>query len=119
MIILSDAASNQMLDSVGRMLNGGSIELLDATGTVMATLKLSNPATMEAASGEVVLNKIAEGDARATGQLKTARVLARDGSEVFLCDVGTADSEAVIKLSTTQINRGSPVRIDTFRLSMP
>jgi hypothetical protein len=28
-------------------------------------------------------------------------------------------SDAVIKLSTTVINQGGPVRIDSFRLAMP
>jgi hypothetical protein len=37
----------------------------------------------------------------------------------FLCDVGGPDSDAVIKLTTTAINRGGPVRLTSFRLAMP
>ena len=61
----------------------------------------------------------AAGDAVLAGQAKTARVVSADGSEVFLCDVGTADSDAVIQLGTVQISRGAPVRLNSFRLSMP
>ena len=108
MIVLSDAAGNVMLDSVGEMLNGGHIELLTGNGGVIATLQLSNPAAMAAADRELEFNRIAEGDAALTGQAEFARVVAADGSEVFSCDVGTVDSDAVIKLGTTQISVGPP-----------
>jgi hypothetical protein len=39
---------------------------------------------------------------------------------VFSCDVGDEKSNAVINLTgSTQINRGAPVRISSFRLAMP
>jgi hypothetical protein len=66
-----------------------------------------------------VLNKIAEEDAAlAPGRAETAR--GADGGEIFSCDVGSENSDAVIKLTGgAQINRGGPVRINSFRLSMP
>jgi hypothetical protein len=67
-----------------------------------------------------LLNKIAEEDAAlAQGTATFARLVTRGGSEVFSCDVGDMTSDAVIKLSTTVINQGGPVRIDSFRLAMP
>jgi hypothetical protein len=42
-----------------------------------------------------------------------------DGSEVFSCDVGDENSDAVVKLNPVQITRGAPVRLNSFRLSMP
>jgi hypothetical protein len=72
-IVLSDAAGNVMLDSVGEMLNGGHIELLTGNGGVIATLQLSNPAAMAAADRELEFNRIAEGDAALTGQAEFAR----------------------------------------------
>lgn len=116
---LSEAASNTMLNAIAGMMDGGSIELLSGDGKALAVLKLSNPAAKDAAGGEFEFNKIAEGDAVLAGQAKFARVVASDGSEVFSCDVGTVDSDAVIKLATTQITRGAPVRLNSFRLSMP
>ena len=116
---LSEAASNTMLNAIAGMMDGGSIELLSGDGKALAVLKLSNPAAKDAAGGEFEFNKIAEGDAVLAGQAKFARVVASDGSEVFSCDVGTVDSDAVIKLGTTQISVGAPVRLDSFRLAMP
>jgi hypothetical protein len=56
-----------------------------------------------------VLNKIAEEDAAlAQGRAKTARIVSSDGSEVFSCDVGDVDSDAVVKLGSTQIGLGTP-----------
>lgn len=116
---LSEATSNVMLDSVARLMDGGSIELLSDTGNVLAVLKLSNPVAEAAAGGDLVFNMIREGDAVAYGVASSARIVARDGSEVFACDCGDLQSDAVIKLNPVQITRDAPVRIDDFRLSMP
>jgi hypothetical protein len=116
---LSEAASNTMLNAIAGMMDGGSIELLSGDGKALAVLKLSNPAAKDAAGGEFEFNKIAEGDAVLAGQAKFARVVASDGSEIFSCDVGDENNDAVVKLGPTQINRGAPVRIDSFRLAMP
>jgi hypothetical protein len=119
MIVLSEAASNAMLDVLSGLMDGGSIELSD-NGKVLAVLKLSNPAAQDATGGELVLNKIAEEDAAiAEGSASVARVLARDGGEVFSCDVGDENSGAVIRLNTTRIYRNSPVRLRSFQLAMP
>lgn len=120
MIVISDAVGNVMLDAAGTMMDGGHIELLTGDGELIATLQLSTPATQAAADGELLFNEIAEGDAVIAGEATTARVVAADGvTEVFLCDVGTVDSDAVIKLGTTQISAGGPVRLDSFKLAMP
>jgi hypothetical protein len=116
---ISEDGANTALDAIGRMMDGGSIELLTGNGGVIVALQLSSPAAMPAVNGELEFNKIAEGDAALTGQATFARVVAADGSEVFSCDVGTVDSDAVVKLGTTSISAGAPVRLDSFRLSMP
>jgi hypothetical protein len=108
---LSETASNMMLNALGEWMNGGSLEILSDRQHLLAVLKLSNPAAMEAVGGTIELNEIAES--------AFARLLRRDGSEVFSCDVGDRNSDAVIKLTTTAINQGGPVRIDSFRLAMP
>jgi hypothetical protein len=117
---LSEAAGNALLDLLGTMMDGGTIELSSDTGARLAVLKLSNPAADAAVGGELVFNKIAEEDAAlAQGNASSARVLAADGSEVFTCDVGDEKSDAVIKLNTTRIYRNGPVRLTSFRLGMP
>ena len=116
---ISEDGANAALDTLGNMMNGGSIELLTGDDGVIATLRLSDPAAMAAVDGELEFNEIAEGEAALTGQAASARVVAADGSEVFSCDVGDEDSDAVVKLGTTQISVGAPVRLNSFRLSMP
>lgn len=118
-IELSQEASNAMLDELSRLMAGGSIELLSADGRVLAALKLSNPVAREAFGGELEFNKIAERDAALTGQAQSARIVAADGTEVFSCDVGDENSDAVIKLNPVQITRGAPVQLRSFRLAMP
>jgi hypothetical protein len=119
-IELSEQAGNAMLDVLAAMMDGGSIELLSGDGKALAVLKLSSPAAQEAFGGELEFNEIAEEDAAlAQGNVMSARVVASDGSDVFVCDVGDENSDAVIKLNTTKIYRGGPVRLQSFRLAMP
>ena len=108
-----------MLDVLVAMMDGGSIELLTGDGRVLAALKLGNPVAQEAFGGEIEFNKIAERDAILTGQAQSARIVAAGGTEVFSCDVGNENSDAVIKLNPVQITRGAPVQLRSFRLAMP
>ena len=100
------------------MMNGGSIELLEASGTVLATLKLSNPAASPAVNGELNSTRSARASPRPRASSDGAYSLAgRRGS--YGVDVGDECSDAVIRLNTTQIARGSPVRIGSFTIAMP
>jgi hypothetical protein len=117
---LSESAGNAMLDVLASMMDGGSIELLTGDGTALAVLNLSNPAAQDASGGQLQFNEIAEEDAaRGQGIVEIARIIASDGSKIFSCDVGDESSDAVIKLNTTKIYRGGPVRLKSFRLAMP
>jgi hypothetical protein len=120
MIELSETASNAMLETLSELMDGGSIELLAESESVLAVLQLSTPAAMPASNGELVFNAITEEDAAlAQGEAASARVLTADGNEVFSCDVGDLNSDAEIKLNSTRIYPGSPVRLKSFRLAMP
>jgi hypothetical protein len=118
-IELSETAGNAMLEALSALMDGGSIELL-SDERVLAVLKLSDPAAMAAVDGELEFNDIAEEDAAlAQGNVTSARIVASNGSELLSCDVGDENSDAVIKLNTTKIYRGGPVRLKSFRLAMP
>jgi hypothetical protein len=117
---LSEQASNTILDALADMLDGGSIQLLADNGRPLAILQLSNPATIQASNGELEFREITEEDsALAQGTVTTARIVGAGGNEVLSCDVGDENSDAVIKLNTTKIYRGGPVRLTSFRLVMP
>lgn len=119
MIELSTTAADAMLDVLAGLMDGGSIELM-SDQRLLAVLKLSSPAAMAAVDGELEFNDIAEEDAAlAQGNATGARILGSNGSEIFSCDVGDLNSDAVIKLNTTKIYRGGPVRLTSFRLVMP
>ena len=90
---IAEDAANAALDAIGELMNGGSIELLSGEGSPLAVLKLSDPAAMPAADGELELNEISEEDAAfANGTATAARIVGRDGSEVFSCDCGDENS---------------------------
>ncbi len=116
---LSEQAGNAILDTLAAMLDGGSIEVM-SDQRILAILRLSDPATMPASGAELEFNAIAEEDAAlAQGIATTARIIGADGGEVFSCDVGDENSDAVIKLTgTTKIFRGQSVRLSSFRLAM-
>lgn len=117
---ISAAAADTALDAIAGLMDGGSIELLSSEGSPLAVLKLSDPAAMPAIDGELELNEITEEDAAfASGAATAARIIGRDGSEVFTCDVGDENSDATIKLTPAEIVAGAPVRINSFKLAMP
>src|SRR5262245_44072037 len=109
-----------MLDVLSRLMDGGNIELMADNGRLIAVLKLSSPAAMPSVDGELDFNEIIEEDAAlAQGNVISARIVGAAGDEVLSCDVGDENSNAVIKLNTTKIYRGGPVRLISFRLMMP
>ena len=85
---IAEDAANAALDAIGELMNGGSIEILSGEGSPLAVLKLSDPAAMPAVGGELEFNEITEEDAAfANGTATAARIVGRDGGEVFTCDV--------------------------------
>jgi hypothetical protein len=119
-IELSELAANVVLDALADIMHGGRIELRSEANSVLAVLKLSDPVAQEAVAGILEFNKIAEEDAALRqGEANSAQIIGADGERVLSCDVGDEDSDAVIKLNTTKIYRGGPVRLKSFYLIMP
>ena len=117
---LSDHAKNAMMNALSSLMDGGHIEILSDDRRKLAELKLSNTATKGAKGGEIEFNKIQEEDAAiALGRASWARIVDDGGTEIFTCDVGDPQSEAVLKLNTQDIFPGGPVRIKSLRLVMP
>lgn len=115
---VSAGLNDAMLTAVSEYIGDGTLELLSSDNILLVTLGLSDPGA--AVDGELIF-QVASGVAVASGEAKSARVLAADGSEAFVCDVGPAEtSDAVIKLKPdTQIKAGANVALDQFRLVMP
>lgn len=115
---VSPALNDAMLNAVSSYIGDGTLELLSSDSTLLVTLGLSDPGA--AVDGELVF-QVAPGVAVASGTASSARVLAADGRQAFVCDVGgDENSDAVIKLKPdAQIKRGGNVALDQFRLVMP
>jgi hypothetical protein len=119
-INISDVGGGAMLNALADTLGGGTIEILTADGVLLAVLQLSTPAAGPAADGELKFNEIADDDAaRAEGAARSARIVGPDGAEIFSCDVGGYNSNAVIKLAPDFISVGERVRINEFKLKIP
>lgn len=117
---VSETASDAMLDTITGLMNNGTLELLGTDDTLLTVLRLSDPAAQAADGGTVELNKIGAGVAMAQGTAATGRIVAADGiTDILTCDIGTLESNAVIKLDTTAITAGQPVKIHSFTLTMP
>jgi hypothetical protein len=116
---ISESMGNVMLNSLSDMLNGGYLELLTSGGEVVVVLTLPNPVAQEAAGGELKFNPIPEATAEMAGQVQFARALAPSGDEVFACDISDEGGDGVIRLSTTQLGVGSPVKLNSFKLRTP
>lgn len=129
-ILISSGARNVMLDSLASLLNGGTLKLYSgaipsspatppAGGDILlATLKLSNPATLPARGGEVVFEAVAQDDsAAATGVAAWGRLAGSDGVGVIDGDVGVDDG--FIRVNTVKFVAGGPVRATSATLSVP
>jgi len=114
---VSATLSDAMLEAVSAYIGPGTLELLASDSTVLVTLGLSDPGA--AVDGELVF-QVDPAVAVASGQATSARVIAADGRQAFVCDVGDGSSDAVIKLTPdAQIKGGQAVQLDRFRLIMP
>jgi hypothetical protein len=131
-IRVATTVRNAMLDAINTALNAGSgagtIKIYSGTqpangdaaesGTLLATLTLTDPAAGAASAGVLTLSTITEdASADATATATWARLEDSAGTNVFDGDVGTAS--AMINLNTTAIVTGGPVRITSFTITMP
>ena len=82
-----------------------------ATGTVLATVALQNPAFGAAAAGVATLNDPASVNASATGTAGWVRFYNRSGAVVFDGDVTATGGGGVMTLSSTSLTSGAPVDI--------
>jgi hypothetical protein len=116
---LAEDGANAALDGIARRMDAGFLEILTANGTPIARLRLSGVAAPPAEGSELALNPIAEAEAQLSATAKYGRIIGATGTEVLSCDVSDLSGDAVIKLNTTEIKAGAPLRIASFKLSMP
>lgn len=119
------AIRNSLADLVVDAIDAGTT---DATGdlqvatstaftTVLATILFANPAFGAASSGTATMAGAPKEDSNAAGGGTAAsfRVRDRDNNEVFRGTVSTSGAD--MNLSSTTINAGDAVRINSFTYS--
>lgn len=125
---LSTTLQNAFLTTaVLNLFNGGVIEIrtgtqpananATATGTVLTTLTLGNPAFGSITNGSSSANTIATVTAAATGTAGYARVY-QTGGTVVLMDLSVGTSASNLVLTTASILAGGPVTVSSFVFSV-
>lgn len=117
------ALRNALADEFGAHFNGGSIELLDGSSNVLATIVLGNPAFGAAAAGVISANgtPLSFTGAAAAGSgtnVASATLKSSDDSEeISGLSVGT--SGAHIVLDNTNIAEGQNGELSSFTFTEP
>lgn len=124
---LSDAAANAACNADTALVNGGSIKIYTgaqpanantaASGTLLATLPLNNPAFGNAAAGAAALNAAGvSASAVAGGTAGYARFCKADGSAAWDASVGTSGCN--INMNSTSVQAGATVQITSYTFSI-
>lgn len=132
---LADATRNAKVNAavdlldVGTTTAGGTIKIYSgaqpatpataASGTLLATVILANPAFGASASGVATLSDPASVNAVATDTAGWARFADRDGAVVFDGHVTATGGGGVVELSSTSLVSGSPVDITGGTYTQP
>lgn len=121
---LSEDARNGMVQVIADLIDSGGragrIELMAANGKLLSTLKFAFPSAESVHDGELMFKPIAEDPAAVqSGLAQLAHILSSGGSLILECDVTANVGDGVIRLNSNDIKAGGPVRITSFRLSVP
>lgn len=132
---LSDSTRNAKVNAavdlldVGTGTAGGTIKIYtgsqpatpatSASGTLLATVVLPNPAFGSASSGSATMGDPASVNAVASGTAGWARFADRDGAVCFDGNVTATGGGGVLELSSTALTSGAPVDISGGTYSQP
>lgn len=127
---ISTAARNAAADAIADLCDVGGAGTLEirtgsqpanpgtaASGTLLATFTLDNPAFGAASTGVVTLDPPTSVSAAATGTAGYFRIKNNAGTAIIDGDCGT--SGASLNLNTTSITSGGTVSITSGTLTMP
>lgn len=123
----ADAAVDKL--DVGTGTTGGTIKFYTgsqpatpataASGTLLATVILPNPAFGSASAGVATMGDPASVNAAATGTAGWARFADRDGAVCFDGDVTVTGGGGVVTLSSTSLTSGAPVDVTGGTYTQP
>lgn len=126
-IKIGTSSRNAACDAVTALLNGGSVEVRTgtrpanpaaaATGTLIVTLTLPNPAFPAASVGVATANAITGVAAAASGTASWFRAKSSGSVAIIDGDVATSASDMVIQ--NTSVNSGQIVTITSWTHTQP
>lgn len=130
---LSTPARTALADQLGVLLDAGAgaskFELRTgavpatpqtaATGTLLATVVLQNPATSAASNGVETILDPGPVNGVATGDAGWARFLDSDNNVVFDCDVSTTAGTGTLKMATISVSAGLSIDFGSITLNVP
>jgi len=90
-----------------------------ASGTLLATVVLTDPAFGAPSNGVVAGGDPAAVNAAATGTAGWCRIADSDGNAVLDGDVTVSGSGGFLQLSSVNLTSGAPVDITSLQLTMP
>lgn len=95
---LSERGANAAVAALSAQLDGGTVEMLDGGGEVLAVFGLATPAFRSPTGGEAEAYPLKpEPSAKATGKPSTYRTVAADGHEVTSGPVSREGGELTFK----------------------
>lgn len=126
---LSTSARNTSASAVAALLNGGTVQFrsgtrpanpqTSATGTLLATATLPNPAFGSASSGVVTANAISPVTAAASGTPTWFRAFTSGGAAVFDGDVSLTAGSGDAKFDVVDWVAGGQVEVTSFTYTQP
>lgn len=124
-----NAAVNAEADAFTAKLDGGYIEVragaqpssvdATATGTLLATITLNNPAFSDQTNGVATLDVPVEGAAVATGVAGWARFYSSSDEPIIDCNVTEAGGGGELIIADENIAASDPVKVTAFTYTIP
>lgn len=117
-MILSTTARNAMIDALTGLLDGGTIEFQNVSGTVLATLDFDAAAFAAAASGTATANAIVSGTAIA-GTCTKAIFKDSGGTQVIQASVTITGGGGDMTAASVVFTLGETIAISSLTLTQP
>ena len=124
-----NAAADAVVDLLDAGAGAGTIQIRDgaqpadpqtaASGTLLATIVLSDPAAGAAATGTATITDPGSVNAVATGTATWARFLDSNGVAVMDCDVTATGGGGALTLSSTSLSTGVAVDFGAITYTQP
>ena len=112
-----DAICNLVVDRIDAGSGAGTLEFQTSGDVEVATLTFSDPAFGASSSGTATASAITSDTSATGGTVAKARAKDSDGTDVFICAVGTSGSD--INLSSLSVGVGDTVSVSALTYSAP